>query len=287
MVESHKVTKKIAYPHIEIHDNQVNMTWIECNEQGDEGEKKRLSWEDLHELGIEDWMIRVAIEEDLESDNEFYRAEASVFHGIVEYPDISSKELYINPEIAEKLNLKGFEITTGQPTQFAGSGSGGNYAMGDDYGYVSENYVPDIPPIPDNPDMYIGDDVEDFSCHVSHGGFMARPLIYRNPHNGQEYFFCVVCETAGRKNPWHPYMLGNKEQGYDEQSVLTAIKALGDGHSIYEIAKYCSKEFKGNWDKRKALRICDKLSESRKIRYENETRNNRQVKLVFLNRANH
>lgn len=284
MVEPYKVTKKIAYPYIEIHDNQVSMTWIECDDQGAEGEKKQLSWEDLHELGIEDWMIRVAIEEDLESDNEFYRAEASVFHGIVEYPDISSKELYINPEIAEKLNLKGFEITTGQPTQFRGS----NFSEADHYTEpVPENYVPDIVPMPDNPNMYMGDDVEDFSCHVSHGGFMARPLIYRNPHNGQEYFFCIICEKAGRKNPWHPYVKGSKEQGYDEQSVLTAIHALGDGHSVYEIAKYCSKEFKGNWDKRKVLRICDKLSEFRKIQYEAETRNNRQVKLVFLNRANH
>jgi hypothetical protein len=115
---------------------------------------------------------------------------------------------------------------------------------------------------------------------------MARPLIYCNPHNGTEYFFCVVCKKAGRKNPWHPYILGNKEQGYDEQNVLTAIRAIGDGHSVYEIAKYCGNEFKGNWDKRKVLRICDKLSTFRKIRYESETRNNRQVKLVFLNRAN-
>lgn len=286
MAESQKTSKKIADPYIEIHDNLVSMTWAECNERGEEGEKKQLSWEDLHELGIEDWMIRAAIEADIESIDEYIYAEASVFHGIVEYPYISSQRIYVTPEVAEKLNSNGYEIVTGQPTQFACSDVAGIYAIGDHPEPVSENYVPDIPSVPDNPNMYIGDNVEDFSCRISHGQFMARPLIYRNPHNGQEYFFCVVCEKAGRKNPWHPYIVGNKEQGYEEQSVLTAIHTLGDGHSVYEIAKYCSKEFRGLWDKRKVLRICDKLSENGKITYSKETRNNRQVKLVFLDRAN-
>lgn len=279
-------TKKIAWPLVEIRDYQVGMIWIECDEQGNEGEKVRLSWDELYEFGIEDWMIRAVINDSIESDDEFIRADVSVFHGVVEDLDISNETFGISPEIAEKLNLNGFEIITGQPTQFAGSGSGGYFAIGDHPESISENYVPDIVPQPDNPDMYIGSYVEDFCCHVSHSPFMARPLIYRNPHNGAEYFFCIVCEKAGRKNPWHPYILGNKDQGLDEQSILTAIKAIGDGHSVYEIAKYCGNEFKGNWDKRKVLRICDNLSKFRKIRYEIETRNNRQVKLVFLNRAN-
>ena len=286
MDDLHTTTKKIAWPLVEIRDNQVGMIWVECDEQGNKGDKIRLSWDELYEFGIEDWIIRVAIVEDLESDNEFYRVEASVFHGVVEYPDISYQEFNLTLEIAEKLNSAGFEIITGQPTQFAGSGSDGNYAIWDRTEPVSENYFPDIVPQPDNPDMYKGDNVEDFCCSISHSPFSARPLIYCNPRNGAEYFFCIICKKAGRKNPWHPYILGNKEQGYDEQSILTAIKALGDGHSVYEIAKYCGNEFNGNWDKRKVLRICDKLSKFRKIRYEIETRNNRQVKLVFLNRAN-
>lgn len=286
-MENPHTTKKIAWPLVEIRDNQIGMIWVECDEQGNEGDNIRLSWDELYEFGIEDWMIRAAIEEHLESDDEYYTAEASVFHGMVEYPDISYETFHITPEIAGKLNLRGFEIITGQPTQFAGSGSGGYFAMGDHQEPVSENYVPEIVPEPDNPDMYIGSYVEDFWCRVSHSPFMARPLIYRNPHNGAEYFFCVVCKKAGRKNPWHPYILGNKEQGYGEQNVLTAISSLGDGHSVYEIAKYCSNEFRGKWDKRKVLRICDKLSEDNKIIYSIETRNNRQVKLVFLNRANH
>jgi len=286
MENPHTTTKKIAWPLVEIRDNQVGMIWVECDEQGNEGDNIRLSWDELYEFGIEDWMIRAAIEEHLESDDEYYTAEASVFHGVVEYPDISSETFNLTPEIAGKLSSAGFEIITGQPTQFAGSGSGGYFAIGDHAEPISENYVPEIVPEPDNPDMYIGSYVEDFVCSVSHSPFMARPLIYCNPHNGTEYFFCVVCKKAGRKNPWHPYILGNKEQGYDEQNVLTAIRAIGDGHSVYEIAKYCGNEFKGNWDKRKVLRICDKLSKFRKIRYESETRNNRQVKLVFLNRAN-
>lgn len=279
-------TKKIAWPLIEIRDNQVSMIWVECDEQGNEGDNIRLSWDELYEFGIEDWMVRCAIEEHLESDNEYYTAEASVFQGVVEYPDILYETFNLTPEIAEKLNSSGLEIITGQPTQFAGSGVAGIYAMDDHLEPVPENYVPEIVPEPDNPDMYIGSYVEDFCCSVSHSPFMARPLIYCNPHNGAEYFFCIVCKKAGRKNPWHPYILGNKEQGYDEQSILTAIKALGDGHSVYEIAKYCGNEFNGNWDKRKVLRICDKLSKFRKIRYKIETLNNRQVKLVFLNRAN-
>ena len=262
------------------------MIWVECDEQGNEGDNIRLSWDELYEFGIEDWMIRAAIEEHLESDNEYYTAEASVFHGVVEYPDISYETFNLTPEIAGKLNSAGFEIITGQPNQFAGSGSSGYFAIGDHTEPISEDYVPEIVPQPDNPDMYIGSYVEDFWCSVSNSPFMARPLIYCNPHNGAEYFFCVVCKKAGRKNPWHPYILGNKEQGYDEQNVLTAIRAIGDGHSVYEIAKYCGNEFKGNWDKRKVLRICDKLSKFRKIRYEIEMRNNRQVKLVFTNRAN-
>lgn len=279
-------TKKIAWPFIEIRDNQVGMIWAECDEQGNEGDNIRLSWDELYEFGIEDWMIRATIEEHLESDNEYYTAEASVFHGVVEYPDISYETFNLTPEIAGKLNSAGFEIITGQPTQFTGSGLGGYFAIGDHTIPVSENYVPEIVPEPDNPDMYIGSYVEDFWCSVSNSPFMARPLIYCNPRNGAEYFFCIICKKAGRKNPWHPYILGNKEQGYDEQSILTAIKALGDGHSVYEIAKYCGNEFNGNWDKRKVLRICDKLSKFRKIRYKIETLNNRQVKLVFLNRAN-
>lgn len=280
------ITKKIAWPLVEIRDNQVSMIWVECDEQGNEGDNIRLSWDELYEFGIEDWMIRCAIEEHLESDNEYYIAEAAVFQGVVEYPDILCETFNLTPEIAGKLNSAGFEIITGQPTRFTGSGSGGYFAIGDHTEPVSENYVPEIVPEPDNPDMYIGSYVEDFVCSVSHSPFMARPLIYCNPRNGADYFFCIICKKAGRKNPWHPYILGNKEQGYDEQSILTAIKALGDGHSVYEIAKYCGNEFNGNWDKRKVLRICDKLSKFRKIRYEIETRNNRQVKLVFLNRAN-
>ncbi|MCK9406927.1 MAG: hypothetical protein M0Q47_11030, partial [Methanothrix sp.] len=150
----HTTTKKIAWPLVEIRDNQVGMIWVECDEQGNKGDNIRLSWDELYEFGIEDWMIRAAIEERLESDDEYYTAEASVFHGMVEYPDISYETYHITPEIAEKLNLKGFEIMTGQPTQFAGSGSDGNYAIWDRTEPVSENYFPDIVPQPDNPDMY-------------------------------------------------------------------------------------------------------------------------------------
>ena len=281
----HTTTKKIAWPLVEIRDNQVGMTWVECDEQGNKGDNIRLSWDELYEFGIEDWMVRCAIEEHLESDNEYYTAEASVFQGIIEYPDIAFETYNVTPEIAEKLNLNGFEIVTGQPAQFAGSGVAGIYAMDDHPTPVSENYVPEIMAPPDDPNVYRGDYVEDFCCSITHSPFMARPLIYCNPHNGAEYFFCIVCKKAGRKNPWHPYILGNKDHGYDEQSMLTAIRAIGDGHSVYEIAKYCGKEFKGNWDRRKVLRICDKLAKFRKIRYEIETRNNRQVKLVFLNRG--
>lgn len=285
IVESHTPTRKIANPLIEIRDNRVGMIWMECDEQGNDGDNIRLSWDELYDFGIEDLMIRAAIKDTLESDDEFIRANVSVFRGVVEYPDISYQTFNLTPEIAEKLNLAGLEIITGQPTQFAGSGSGGYYAMWNHTGPVSTTYDPEIVQQPDNPDMYRGSHVEDFCCHVSHSPFMARPLIYRNPHNGAKYFFCVVCEKAGRKNPWHIYRMGHKEHGCDEQAVLTAIKAAGDGHSVYEIAKYCDKEFKGNWDKRKVLRICDKLSKFRKIRYEVEVRNNRQVKLVYLNRA--
>jgi hypothetical protein len=284
-MENPKTTaKKIAWPLIEIRDNQVGMIWVECDEQGNKGDKIRLSWDELYDFGIEDWMIRATINDALEFDNEFIRADVPVFHGVVEDPGISNETFRINPEIAEKLNLNGFEIITGQPTQFTGSGSGGYFAVGDHTEPVSENYVPEIVPEPDNPDTYRGSYVEDFWCDVSRSPFTARPLIYCNPHNGAEYFFCNVCKKAGRKNPWHPYILGNRDQGYDEQSMLTAIRAIGDGHSVYEIAKFCQNEFKDNWDKRKVLRICDKLSKFRKIRYEIETRNNRQVKLVFLNR---
>jgi hypothetical protein len=289
MVEQPTITKKIAWPRIEIRDNQVGMIWVECDDQGNQGDTIRLAWDELFEFGIEDWMIRCAIEENLEETDQCLRGEASVFYGVVEYPDISFETYEATPEIAEKLNSMGFEIIKGKRTQFAGGGSWWASMVEDSHqdGYVPENYVPDIPAIPDNPDMHIGDNVEEFSCHITHGQFMARPLIYHNPHNGAEYFFCQVCEKAGRKNPWHPYIMGNKVHGCDEQSVQTAISALGDGHSVYEIAKYCSEEFKGKWDKRKVLRICDKLSENNKITYSIETRKNREVKLVYLNRANH
>jgi len=284
MANSQKEAKKIANPCIGVQDDQVFMTWVECNKHGENDKEMLLTWEDLHELGIEDWMIRVAIKDALESDDEFFNADVSVFHGIVEFPHISSQMFDITPEIAEKLNSNGFEITTGQPTQFMGS----NFSPADHYTEpIPENYVPDIVPHPDNPDMYIGSEVEGFGCPESYGHFRARPLIYCNPHTGEEYFFCLICKKAGRKNPWHPYIMGHKELGYDEQSIMTAIHALGDGHSVYEIAKYCGEEFKGNWDKRKILRICDKLSRDRKITYMEETRNNHRVKLVFLNRANH
>lgn len=277
--------KKIAWPYIEIRDNQVGMTWIECDDQGNQKDKVRLSWEELFEFGIEDWMIRCLIEEHEEFYNEYFRSEASVFHGVIEYPDISFETFYISPEIAEKLNSMGFEIITGQPTQFGGSGFAGDSSGNlDDTMPDPGDYETEPLPQPDNHDMYFGRNVAGFYCPISHAKFKARPLIYCNPHNGAEFYFCPICKKEGRKNPWHPYILGHKEHGCNEQAVLTAIAAVGDGHSVYEIAKHCA-EFKGNWDKRKVLRICDKLANSGKIRYETDSRNNRQSKLVYLNRA--
>jgi len=273
--------KKIAWPCIEIRDNQVGMTWVECDDQGNEKDKVRLSWDDVFELGVEDWMIRCIIEESEESGDEYYRSEASVFHGFVEYPDISFETYGISPEIAERLNSIGFEIITGQPTQFVGS----DFSPADYYVEpVPANYYPEPVEQPDNPDMHLGRSVESLYCPDSHADFYARPLTYTNPHNGERSYFCSICKKKGRKNPWHRCILGHKERGHDEQAVLTAIAAVGDGHSVYEIAKYCT-EFEGNWDKRKVLRICDKLSNLGKIKYEISTRNNRQVKLVYLNRA--
>ena len=278
--------KKIAWPYLEIRDNQVGMTWIECDDQGNQKDKVRLSWEERFEFGIEDWMIRCLIEEHEESCDEYSRSEASVFHGVVEYPDISFETFYISPEIAEKLNSMGFEIITGQPTQFGGSDFAGDLLDANLDGTMPDpgDYETEPLPQPDNPDMYFGRDVKGFYCPISHAKFKARPLIYCNPHNGAEFYFCPICKKEDRKNPWHPYILGHKLHGCDEQAVLTAIAAVGDGHSVYEIAKHCA-EFKGNWDKRKVLRICDKLANSGKIRYETDSRNNRQVKLVYLNRA--
>lgn len=279
-----ELRKMIAWPCIEIRDNQVGMTWIECDDQGNEKDKARLSWEELFELGIEDWMIRCAIEDNLSSD--FHVVEASVFHGVVEYPDISLETFYISPEIAERLNSMGFEIVTGQPTQFGGGDFAGDLSDEnlDDTMPAPEDYETRPLPQPDNPDMFFGRDVEGSFCPISHERFKARPLIYCNPHNGAEFYFCPICKKEGRKNPWHRHIMGHKEHGCDEQAVLTAIAAVGDGHSVYEIAKQCT-EFKGNWTKRKVLRICDKLADLGKIRYETDTRNNRQVKLVYLNRA--
>lgn len=288
IVDLHTLTKRIARPLIEIRDNQVGMTFIECDEQDNKGDSIRLSWDDLYEFGIEDWMIRAAIKDEWESGDEFFSFEwLSVFRGVVEVePTISFETFRINPEIAEKLHSAGYEIITGRPTQFVGSGAAGVYAADDDYiESIPENYFPEPVQQPDNPDMYLGSDVEDSFCPISHTPFQAKPLIYCNPHNGAEYYFCVICKKARRKNPWHPYILGHKEEGYDEQSVLTAIGAIGDGHSVYEIAKYCSGEFKDDWDQRRVLRVCDKLSKFGKIRYELETRGSRQVKRVYLNRA--
>lgn len=273
MVEPHEATKKIEYPLIEVREGRISIIWNEGTEQ------KRLSWEDLYELGIDDSMLKFAIEDYLvETYPEYYMGcEASVFHGMLEFPELSCEVLDISDDIERKLKSAGFEIVRCRHS-----------ILLDSFGErepVSENYVPEILPPPENPNVYRGDNVEDFCCRVTGQPFMARPLIYCNPHNGSEYFFCIICEKAGRKDPWHPYIVGNKERGYDEQNMLTAIKALGDGHSVYEIAKYCGEEFKGDWDRRKVLRICDKLSKMGKVRYETETRNNRQVKLVFLDRA--
>jgi hypothetical protein len=189
--------KKIDCPCIEIRDNQVSMTWIECDDQGNEKNKVRLSWDELFELGIEDWMIRCIIEESEEYDNEYYRSEASVFHGLVEYPDIKFETYYISPEIAEKLNSMGFEIVTGQPTQF---GIGSDFAWGfsdenlDDIMPAPGDYETRPLPQPGHPDMYFRRDVEGSYCPISHKRFRGRPLIYCNPHNGAEFYYIGSAE---------------------------------------------------------------------------------------------
>lgn len=289
IVQSSAKKKRIASPLIEVLDNFVGLTWTECDAQGNKWEKVRSEWADLHGLGIDDRMIQVAIEDDLE--DEYTRCEVPVFHGeIEEYEiderDISNETFRVSPEITEKLEQAGFEIIKASPSRFL---------RGELLGRV-DAYTEAIPeaedpeePVeqPENPDMYRLDSVEPFFCPTFRRPFQARPLIYVNPHTGAESFFCNICKKAGENYPWHPCVWGEKKSGHDEQSVLTAIKAIGgDCCTIYEITQYCSREFVGSWDSRKVGRICDRLSRHWKIRYWTQMRNGSQVKVVVLYRPN-
>jgi hypothetical protein len=91
----------------------------------------------------------------------------------------------------------GFEIVTGQPTQF---GIGSDFAWGfsdenlDDIMPAPGDYETRPLPQPGHPDMYFRRDVEGSYCPISHKRFRGRPLIYCNPHNGAEFYYIGSAE---------------------------------------------------------------------------------------------
>jgi len=86
----------------------------------------------------------------------------------------------------------------------------------------------------------------------------------------------------GEEPDWEPdhYFKGtSRKRNSDERAFLDSVHVLGEGCSIYDIAKHCK------WDRRKAAKIGDKLDKEGTIRTENSERNHHRVRLVYLNNA--
>lgn len=63
-------------------------------------------------------------------------------------------------------------------------------------------------------------------CTITGKSFFARELIRTDATTGKKDYLCIVCLKAGKgRRSWH-YLKRGKPQGYFEQAVLTAIKAV-------------------------------------------------------------
>jgi hypothetical protein len=103
-----------------------------------------------------------------------------------------------------------------------------------------------------------------FPDHVFKAG---RQLYYHNygvePDWEPNYYFKEISEI---------------QYNVDDREFLDAVRSLGEGCTIYDIAKHCE------WDRRKAAKLGDKLEKRGTIRTVKSERNHRRVRLVYLNR---